>query len=80
MPHAQIRAYLEDGPRSGTTLSVDPGPDGQPPSQLVLADPPEAGGRPEESFDIETTAPPGATTYHLRGLDEVANVYVYGTD
>lgn len=79
MSEPSIRVYLEDGPRAGATLHVDAGPDGQAPAQLVVADPPDKGGRREESFDVEAS-PTGATTYYLHRLDEAGNVFVYCAD
>jgi hypothetical protein len=69
MSSFQTRAVIEDGPQAGLTLNVETGPGGRPPRQVVIANPTGTGGR-----DI-----PGSTTYHLHGLDEARNAYVYST-
>jgi hypothetical protein len=79
MTQPDIRAYLEDGPRAGTSLLVTPGPEGRAPHQLVVAHPPGRGGRREESGEV-APVPTAATTYYLHRLDEPANVYVYGAE
>jgi hypothetical protein len=79
MTQPDIRVYLEDGPRAGTSLLVAPGPDGQAPDQLVVAHPPGTVGRREDSGDVEP-APTAAIRYYLHRLDERANVYVYGAE
>ena len=69
MSSFQTRALIEDGPQAGLTLNVETGPGGRPPEQVVIANPTGAGVR----------AIPGSTTYHLHGLDEARNAYVYST-
>jgi hypothetical protein len=76
MSNTTIRALFEDGPHAGEVTTLDPGPDGRPPHEVVLDDPTGAGGRAEESFDVEPT-PTAATTYHLRGRDEDQEMYRY---
>ncbi|HEV7787562.1 MAG TPA: hypothetical protein VGP05_01005 [Pseudonocardia sp.] len=66
MSSFQTRALIEDGPQAGLTLNVETGPGGRPPRQVVIANP-------------TGTGIPGSTTYHLHGLDEARNAYVYST-
>jgi hypothetical protein len=77
MSNSTIRALLEDGPRAGEVAVLEPGPDGQPPHEVVIDDPLGAGGRDEESFDIEPS-PTAATTYHLHGQSADGETYFYG--
>jgi hypothetical protein len=75
MSSFQTRALIEDGPQAGLTLNVETGPGGRPPEQVVIANPtdgPRAGSGPGGRT-------PGSTTYHLLGLDEARNAYVYAT-
>jgi hypothetical protein len=69
MSSFQTRALIEDRPQAGLTLNVETGPGDRPPEQVVIANPTGAGGRGN----------PGSTTYHLHGLDEARNAYVYST-
>jgi hypothetical protein len=78
MTNSTMCALLEDGPRSGEVVELDPGPGGVPPAQVVVSDPLGAGGRSEESFDVEPT-PTAATTYHLHGHAQQADTYIYRT-
>jgi hypothetical protein len=78
MTNSSIRAVLDDGPRTGEVVGLDPGPDGGPPAQVVVSDPRGMGGRPEESFDVEAT-PIAATTYHLHEPGPQDNTYIYRT-
>jgi hypothetical protein len=40
MERPHISAYLEDGPHGGETLMISPEPDGSPPSEITLQNPP----------------------------------------
>jgi hypothetical protein len=61
MSAIRIQVFIDDGPRAGATLTIDSGPDGKPPDQLVLDHP----------------LGPNTTTYYLCGLDEPRKGYVY---
>jgi hypothetical protein len=78
MSESQVQVFLDDGPRAGETLAVQPGPEGQPPHELVISDPLGEGGRAEESFDVGGRTV-GSTTYHLHGRDEQRDLYLYRT-
>lgn len=77
MANSTVRAALQDGPRAGEVIDVEVGPEGRPPHQVVLPDPPGLGGRAEESFDIEPE-PTAATTYYLhQGTQADSSSYIY---
>jgi hypothetical protein len=57
----RIRVFTDDGPRAGATLTLDSGPSGQPPDQLVM----------DNLLGSHTT------TDYLHGLDEHRHGYVY---
>jgi hypothetical protein len=63
MAAIRIRVLIDDGPRAGATLTIDSDTAGEPPDQLVLDNP----------------LGPGTTTYHLHGLDEHRQGYLYRT-
>jgi hypothetical protein len=54
---------VDDGPRAGATVTIDSGPGGKPPYQLVL----------DDALGLQ------ATTYYLQGPDEHRKGYVYRT-
>ncbi len=66
----RVNVYLEDGPRIGAELTLEAGPDGRPPTRLVVSDP--------LSDDPEHTGGRG-TAYHLHELDEERGAFVYRT-
>jgi hypothetical protein len=74
----KVRAFLDDGSRSGEILILDAAPDGGPPRQVVVSYPPGMDGRQEESFDVGT-AIPAATTYYLHGPHTPQHSYLYRT-
>jgi hypothetical protein len=78
MADSTVLAALEDGPRAGEVVEVEVGPEGRPPHQVVVSDPPGLGGRAEESFDIEPE-PTAETTYYLhpQGTPANSNFYIY---
>jgi hypothetical protein len=78
MANSTVRAALQDGPRAGEIVEIEAGPEGRPPHQVVVSDPPGLGGRAEESFDIEPE-PTAATTYYLYQQDTQADSssYIY---
>lgn len=59
MAAEQIRIFLADGPRNGEYVMADAEPDGGPPHQVTLPDPP---GLAAES--------PTSTTYYLIRVGE----------
>jgi hypothetical protein len=68
-PQRQLRVFIDDGPRAGETLSVDPGPNGRPPREIVLDD-----ARPHSG---ETEEHKRTSTYRLDGADLEYGLYVY---
>jgi hypothetical protein len=78
MSDSTIRAVLEDGPRSGEVVTVDAGPTGGPPEQVVVRDPFGMGERAEESSAAGTQLQ-AATTYHLHGPARATGAFSYRT-
>jgi hypothetical protein len=69
-PHPSLRAFLEDGPYAGETLSVEPTDSGEPPRSIVVEG--GDGGDPGEVTDHIVSAAGtdlGPATYLLRGPD-----------
>jgi hypothetical protein len=59
MAPARQEIFLADGPRGGENVMVDAGPDGGPPREVTLPDPPGSAGE----FPI-------STTYYLMQVEE----------
>jgi hypothetical protein len=78
MSDATIRAFLEDGPRSGEVVPLDAGPTGGPPEQLVVSDP-FGMGEPAEESSAPGTQLQAATTYHLHGPAKATGTFIYRT-
>jgi hypothetical protein len=75
-PHEHFRAYLDDGPRAGETVSIAPAEDGSVPETLVLDDSgalEAVGGTPERSGDADDAT----TTYRLAQPDMDNGLWVY---
>ncbi|MDQ2707646.1 MAG: hypothetical protein M3Z25_08430 [Actinomycetota bacterium] len=72
-PNRHLRAYLDDGPRNGETVSIDPNDDGSPPERIVLNDDATLGsvGEPEH------TSATANTTYGLSHTDMDNGLWVY---
>ncbi|HTK63957.1 MAG TPA: hypothetical protein VL595_16335 [Pseudonocardia sp.] len=64
MSNSTIRAALDNGPRVGEVLEIEPGEDGTPPTTLVVSDP----------LGEDTTE---STTYHLQQEGAEPGTYVY---
>ncbi len=66
-PRHQIRAFLDDGPHSGRTVSIDCDPDGRAPERFVLTV--ASGG----------SAVAASVTYVLHDADEELGLWAYRT-
>ncbi|HEY2205326.1 MAG TPA: hypothetical protein VGH99_12720 [Pseudonocardia sp.] len=77
-PQHQFRAFIDDGPHAGETLSLSPDDDGQAPKRIVLADPahrPGLGDRTENSPGQRESG--GSTAYELQDTDLDAGLWIY---
>jgi hypothetical protein len=75
-PQEHLRAYLDDGPRAGDTVSIAPADDGSVPETIVLDDSGRVeavGGTPERSEEADDAT----TTYRLAGPDMDNGLWVY---
>ncbi|WP_214364297.1 hypothetical protein [Pseudonocardia sp. H11422] len=77
MSDSQLRVFVEDGPRGGEWVTVEPGPGGGPPPRIRLLDPAVA-----EVVDDEITMPlpqteRTASTYELSGVRDADGSAVY---
>lgn len=81
MSHARrhIRAFIDDGPHAGETVTVDPDPDGYAPRRITLDNPSRRAGlgdSTELSPDIGDR-PGDVVTYELDRADTEVGIWVY---
>ena len=76
----QLRAFLDDGPHSGQTISIDSDSDGHAPKRIVVEIPSEglqARARDTAGSDAEGSASGTVITYELHDADEELGLWVY---
>lgn len=76
-PRHQLRAFLDDGPHAGRTVSIDSDPAGRAPERIVLAVVPE--GTPTVRGNHETSHPATGRviTYELHAAGEELGLWAY---
>ena len=76
MTRPPIRAFIDEGPRTGQTVLVDADPDGSPPQLITLTDPPTSPLPIDGGPDIGNM-PASETTYQLHDHDDARGLYLY---
>ncbi|HTK67120.1 MAG TPA: hypothetical protein VL595_32400 [Pseudonocardia sp.] len=77
-PRHQLRAFLDDGPHAGRTVSIDSDTAGKAPKRIVLAMVPEAAPPGPDDREPRPRPSPGRViTYELYAAGEELGLWAY---